>query len=81
MDIEKDILKTEENEQWENIETNRNMLSRYINPAKLTPYLRQCKVIDEQDEEEVLNSMLLLSRTTRSGKIYYHLLTIYYVQY
>lgn len=69
MDIEKDILKTEENEQWENIETNRNMLSRYINPAKLTPYLRQCKVIDEQDEEEVLNSMLLLSRTTRSGRL------------
>ncbi|XP_069839736.1 caspase recruitment domain-containing protein 11 isoform X2 [Dendropsophus ebraccatus] len=69
MDNENDILQSEENELWENIETNRNMLSRYINPAKLTPYLRQCKVIDEQDEEEVLNSVLLLSRTTRSGKL------------
>ncbi|XP_053552728.1 caspase recruitment domain-containing protein 11 [Bombina bombina] len=54
---------------WENVECNRHMLSRYINPAKLTPYLRQCKVIDEQDEEEVLNSLLFLSRTTRSGRL------------
>ncbi|XP_071976920.1 caspase recruitment domain-containing protein 11 [Engystomops pustulosus] len=69
MDNENDLLKKEENELWENIESNRNMLSRYINPAKLTPYLRQCKVIDEQDEEEVLNSVLLLSRTTRSGRL------------
>ncbi|XP_056390314.1 caspase recruitment domain-containing protein 11 [Hyla sarda] len=69
MDKEIDILKSEESELWENIEANRNMLSRYINPAKLTPYLRQCKVIDEQDEEEVLNSVLLLSRTTRSGRL------------
>ncbi|XP_075686138.1 caspase recruitment domain-containing protein 11 [Rhinoderma darwinii] len=69
MDNENEILKSEENELWENIETNRNMLSRYINPAKLTPYLRQCKVIDEQDEEEVLNSILFMSRTTRSGRL------------
>lgn len=68
MDNESHIWKNDENEIWENIESNRHMLSRYINPAKLTPYLRQCKVIDEQDEEEVLNSLLLLSRTTRTGK-------------
>ncbi|XP_075036000.1 caspase recruitment domain-containing protein 11 isoform X2 [Mixophyes fleayi] len=70
-----DMLKNDENELWENIESNRNMLSRYINPAKLTPYLRQCKVIDEQDEEEVLNSVLFLSRTTRSGRLLDILLT------
>nr|DBA20182.1 TPA: hypothetical protein GDO54_015898 [Pyxicephalus adspersus] len=69
MDNESEILKNDENEIWENIESNRHMLSRYINPAKLTPYLRQCKVIDEQDEEEVLNSLLFLSRTTRTGRL------------
>ncbi|XP_077304906.1 caspase recruitment domain-containing protein 11 [Lithobates pipiens] len=69
MDNETEILKNDENEIWENIESNRHMLSRYINPAKLTPYLRQCKVIDEQDEEEVLNSLLFLSRTTRTGRL------------
>ncbi|PKU37162.1 caspase recruitment domain-containing protein 11 isoform x1 [Limosa lapponica baueri] len=48
-----ETLKDEEEALWENVECNRHMLSRYINPAKLTPYLRQCKVIDEQDEDEI----------------------------
>ncbi|CAH2306730.1 caspase recruitment domain-containing 11 isoform X3, partial [Pelobates cultripes] len=62
-----EFLKNEDDKAvWENVECNRHMLSRYINPAKITPYLRQCKVIDEQDEEEVLNSLLFISRTTRS---------------
>ncbi|XP_041432488.1 caspase recruitment domain-containing protein 11 isoform X2 [Xenopus laevis] len=69
MDNDEDALKDEDKAAWENIECNRNMLSRCINPAKLTPYLRQCKVIDEQDEEEVLSSLLFLSRTTRSGRL------------
>ncbi|KAM8934169.1 caspase recruitment domain-containing protein 11 [Pelodytes ibericus] len=70
MDQDMEILKIEDDKAvWENVECNRHMLSRYINPAKITPYLRQCKVIDEQDEEEVLNSILFLSRTTRSGRL------------
>lgn len=62
-----EMLKDEEEALWENVECNRHMLSRYINPAKLTPYLRQCKVIDEQDEDEVLNSHMLLSKINRAG--------------
>lgn len=62
-----DTLKDEEDALWENVECNRHMLTRYINPAKLTPYLRQCKVIDEQDEDEVLNSPMLLSKINRAG--------------
>ncbi|XP_063286289.1 caspase recruitment domain-containing protein 11 [Pelobates fuscus] len=70
MDKDMEFLKNEDDKAvWENVECNRHMLSRYINPAKITPYLRQCKVIDEQDEEEVLNSLLFLSRTTRSGRL------------
>ncbi|KAM4632383.1 caspase recruitment domain-containing protein 11 isoform 2-T2 [Discoglossus pictus] len=70
MDNDTDSMKDEDAKAvWENVECNRHMLSRYINPAKLTPYLRQCKVIDEQDEEEVLHSVLFLSRTTRSGRL------------
>ncbi|XP_069066062.1 caspase recruitment domain-containing protein 11 [Pleurodeles waltl] len=65
-----ETLKDEEEEAlWENVECNRHMLTRYINPAKLTPYLRQCKVIDEQDEDEVLNSHMLLSKINRSGRL------------
>nr|XP_033770438.1 caspase recruitment domain-containing protein 11 isoform X2 [Geotrypetes seraphini] len=70
MDEGMETLKDEEEEAlWENVECNRHMLSRYINPAKLTPYLRQCKVIDEQDEEEVLSSPMLLSKINRSGRL------------
>lgn len=54
---------------WENAEKNRYILCRFINPNKLTSYLRQCKVIDEQDEDEVLNSRLLESKVNRAGII------------
>lgn len=57
-------------DEWENVEKNRYILCRYINPNKLTSYLRQCKVIDEQDEDEVLNSLLLQTKTNRAGTVY-----------
>ncbi|XP_066530339.1 caspase recruitment domain-containing protein 11 isoform X2 [Hoplias malabaricus] len=54
---------------WANAEKNRYILCRYINPGRLTSYLRQCKVIDEQDEDEVLNSMLLETKSNRAGRL------------
>lgn len=53
---------------WENVECKRYDLCRIIAPAKLTPYLRQCKVLDEQDEDEILNSMLLVSKANRTSR-------------
>lgn len=53
---------------WENVECKRYELCRTISPAKLTPYLRQCKVLDEQDEDEILNSMLLVSKANRTSR-------------
>ncbi|MBN3305099.1 CAR11 protein, partial [Amia calva] len=64
-----EMVKEEEEALWENVESNRYILSRYINPNKLTPYLRQCKVIDEQDEDEVLNSYMLVSKVNRAGRL------------
>lgn len=52
---------------WEKVECKRYELCRVISPSKLTPYLRQCKVLDEQDEDEVLNSMLLVSKANRTS--------------
>ncbi|XP_053326679.1 caspase recruitment domain-containing protein 11 [Spea bombifrons] len=70
MDKDMEILKNDDDKAvWEGVECNRHVLSRYINPAKITPYLRQCKVIDEQDEEEVLNLHLFPTRVTRSGRL------------
>ncbi|XP_004617407.2 caspase recruitment domain-containing protein 11 [Sorex araneus] len=68
MDDGVDKLK-DEDALWENVECNRHTLSRYINPAKLTPYLRQCRVIDEQDEDEVLSAPTLPSKINRAGRL------------
>ncbi|XP_047184275.1 caspase recruitment domain-containing protein 11 isoform X2 [Scophthalmus maximus] len=54
---------------WEEVESKRYELCRIISPAKLTPYLRQCKVLDEQDEDEILNSMLLVSKANRTSRL------------
>ncbi|TKS91539.1 Caspase recruitment domain-containing protein 10 CARD-containing MAGUK protein 3 [Collichthys lucidus] len=57
-------------ELWDRVEGVRHKLTRILNPAKLTPYLRQCKVIDEQDEDEVLNSTqypLRISKADEEG--------------
>ncbi|XP_069087473.1 caspase recruitment domain-containing protein 10 [Pleurodeles waltl] len=59
----------EENEMWEKIEGVRHQLTRSLNPAKLTPYLRQCRVIDEQDEEEVLNTYRFPTKTSQTGRL------------
>ncbi|XP_042326870.1 caspase recruitment domain-containing protein 10 [Sceloporus undulatus] len=57
----------EEDVLWEKIESVRHQLTRSLNPAKLTPYLRQCRVIDEQDEEEVLSAYRLPCKSNRTG--------------
>ncbi|XP_075888337.1 caspase recruitment domain-containing protein 10 isoform X2 [Nelusetta ayraudi] len=56
-------------ELWERVEGVRHKLTRILNPPKLTPYLRQCKVIDEQDEDEVLNSTQYPLRITKAGRL------------
>lgn len=58
----------EEDALWERIEGVRHRLARALNPAKLTPYLRQCRVIDEQDEEEVLSTYRFPCRVNRTGE-------------
>ncbi|XP_038123296.1 caspase recruitment domain-containing protein 11 isoform X1 [Cyprinodon tularosa] len=54
---------------WEKVESRRYELCRNITPAKLTPYLRQCKVLDEQDEDEILNSLLLQAKANRTSRL------------
>ncbi|XP_060101481.1 caspase recruitment domain-containing protein 10 [Heteronotia binoei] len=63
------LSKVEEEESilWEKIESVRHQLTRSLNPAKLTPYLRQCRVIDEQDEEEVLSAYRFPCKSNRTG--------------
>ncbi|XP_039974041.1 caspase recruitment domain-containing protein 11 isoform X2 [Xiphias gladius] len=56
-------------ELWDRVEGVRHKLTRILNPAKITPYLRQCKVIDEQDEDEVLNSTQYPLRISKAGRL------------
>ncbi|XP_067089393.1 caspase recruitment domain-containing protein 11 isoform X1 [Osmerus mordax] len=56
-------------ELWDRVEGVRHKLTRLLNPAKLTPYLRQCKVMDEQDEDEVLNSTQYPLRISKAGRL------------
>ncbi|XP_077195682.1 caspase recruitment domain-containing protein 10 isoform X2 [Paroedura picta] len=60
-------VEEEESSLWEKIESVRHQLTRSLNPAKLTPYLRQCRVIDEQDEEEVLSAYRFPCKSNRTG--------------
>ncbi|KAK7939430.1 hypothetical protein WMY93_002756 [Mugilogobius chulae] len=54
---------------WDKVDCKRFELCRNISPSKLTPYLRQCKVLDEQDEDEILNSLRLVSNVNRTSRL------------
>ncbi|XP_043923349.1 caspase recruitment domain-containing protein 10 isoform X2 [Protopterus annectens] len=70
MACEEQGLQEEETEKlWDKIESFRHVLTRTLNPAKLTAYLRQCRVLDEQDEDEVLHSRHLPARVNRTGRL------------
>ncbi|XP_072127602.1 caspase recruitment domain-containing protein 11-like isoform X1 [Mobula birostris] len=68
-DLSPEEAEKEQEKLWEKIESKRHILTKTINPSKLTAYLRQCKVIDEEDEDEILHSHLLTSRRTRASRL------------
>ena len=63
-----EMLEDEAESHWEIVESHRFKLTTAVDPVKLTPYLRQCRVIDVQDEDEVLNSLILSTRSRRAGQ-------------
>ncbi|XP_061208398.1 caspase recruitment domain-containing protein 9 isoform X4 [Neopsephotus bourkii] len=52
---------------WNNLESFRVKLISVIDPSRITPYLRQCKVISHDDEEQVLNDPSLVMRKRKAG--------------
>ncbi|KAM6047115.1 caspase recruitment domain-containing protein 9 isoform 4-T5 [Theristicus caerulescens] len=52
---------------WNNLENFRVKLISVIDPSRITPYLRQCKVISHDDEEQVLNDPSLVMRKRKAG--------------
>uniref|UniRef100_A0A4X1URC0 CARD domain-containing protein n=1 Tax=Sus scrofa TaxID=9823 RepID=A0A4X1URC0_PIG len=74
----------EEDALWERIEGVRHRLTRALNPAKLTPYLRQCRVIDEQTRKSRAGRRLmdiLRCRGKRGYEAFLEALEFYYPEH
>ncbi|XP_036195040.1 caspase recruitment domain-containing protein 14 isoform X2 [Myotis myotis] len=54
---------------WEMTENHRHGIVRSICPSRLTPYLRQAKVLGQLDEEEVLHSPRFTNSAMRVGHL------------
>lgn len=57
-----------EDECWSTLEGFRVKLISVIDPARITPYLRQCKVLNPDDEEQVLSDPSLVIRKRKVGQ-------------
>ncbi|XP_048346294.1 caspase recruitment domain-containing protein 14 [Sphaerodactylus townsendi] len=57
----------DEDRLWEMVEGHRYRIVRGISPSRLTPYLRQAKVLGQLDEEEVLHSPQFTNSAMRAG--------------
>ncbi|XP_037663963.1 caspase recruitment domain-containing protein 14 [Choloepus didactylus] len=54
---------------WEMMENHRHRVVRSVYPSRLTPYLRQAKVLGQLDEEEVLHSARFTNNAMRVGHL------------
>ncbi|XP_040496008.1 caspase recruitment domain-containing protein 14 [Ursus maritimus] len=54
---------------WELLDSHRHRVVRSICPSRLTPYLRQAKVLDQLDEEEVLHGSRFTNTVMRVGHL------------
>uniref|UniRef100_A0A8C8VLF6 CARD domain-containing protein n=1 Tax=Pelusios castaneus TaxID=367368 RepID=A0A8C8VLF6_9SAUR len=57
----------DEEQLWEILESHRYRIVRSTCPNRLTPYLRQAKVLDQLDEEEVLHGLQFTNSAMRVG--------------
>ncbi|XP_068105333.1 caspase recruitment domain-containing protein 9 [Hyperolius riggenbachi] len=57
----------EDEECWSKLEHYRVKLISIIDPNRITPYLRQCRVLNSDDEEQVFNDPSLVIRKRKVG--------------
>ncbi|KAM8999000.1 caspase recruitment domain-containing protein 14 isoform 2-T2 [Sarcophilus harrisii] len=62
-----ELTTLDEENLWEIMENHRYKIVRNVCPSRLTPYLRQAKVLDQLDEEEVLHSPKFTNNAMRAG--------------
>ncbi|XP_053562438.1 caspase recruitment domain-containing protein 14 [Bombina bombina] len=66
---DEELQDLDEEQLWEMIEKHRCKVVQKLFPERLTPYLRQAKVLDEWDEEEILQCTKFTNRTMRMGRL------------
>ncbi|ELK12279.1 Caspase recruitment domain-containing protein 14 [Pteropus alecto] len=59
------LTSLDEDALWEMMESHRHRIVRSVFPSRLTPYLRQARVLGQLDEEEVLHSPQLTNTAMR----------------
>ncbi|XP_074081070.1 caspase recruitment domain-containing protein 14 isoform X2 [Macrotis lagotis] len=62
-----ELTTLDEEKLWDIMENHRYKIVRNVYPSRLTPYLRQAKVLDQLDEEEVLHSPKFTNNAMRVG--------------
>ncbi|XP_053423835.1 caspase recruitment domain-containing protein 14 isoform X4 [Nycticebus coucang] len=63
------LMALDEETLWEMMEGHRCKIVRSVCPSRLTPYLRQARVLGQLDEEEVLHSAQLTNSAMRVGHL------------
>ncbi|XP_051748621.1 caspase recruitment domain-containing protein 9 [Ctenopharyngodon idella] len=62
------VLEVEDDDEcWAQLEDYRMLLIKTIEPSRITPYLRQCKVLSSEDEEQIYNDPSLVIRRRKVG--------------
>lgn len=65
--VDKELRDMDEDHLWEMVDGHRYRIVRVVCPSRLTPYLRQAKVLGQLDEEEVLHSPQFTNSAMRVG--------------
>ncbi|XP_026523051.1 caspase recruitment domain-containing protein 14 isoform X1 [Notechis scutatus] len=65
--VDQELRDMDEDRLWEMVEGHRYRIVRGVSPSRLTPYLRQAKVLGQLDEEEILHNPQFTNRAMRVG--------------
>ncbi|XP_072908428.1 caspase recruitment domain-containing protein 9 [Hemitrygon akajei] len=64
-----DNQESDAEELWNTLDNYRARLTSVIEPSRITPYLRQCKVLNHEDEEQIFNDPNLVIRRRKVGML------------
>ncbi|XP_072096089.1 caspase recruitment domain-containing protein 9 [Mobula birostris] len=64
-----DHQESDAEELWNTLDNYRARLTSVIEPYRITPYLRQCKVLNHEDEEQIFNDPNLVIRRRKVGML------------